>query len=175
MLSLEQYRHLQQMAEGKSWPTWLYEIFPLLLIYYRASKPKPRQRKVGTKSTGRYKVVNGRKKEIVHFTYAPLKKAATREQNNYSYCTCLALAPDSLGTIKRIMKHRGFRQLIAAVYATPEEIAKEKDCWRYHFYKYRTTSELFNKRLLDDPRWKKMCDDLEIDYPSRATGQLRLL
>ena len=155
------------------YPEWLNNMFPLTLIYYRASKPRQRIRNLGWDGT--YVQTDHGKKIKWTKRKGEFRKPATTQQNNFSYMSCCLLSPDDVGTVSRSIRHKGYRKIIAAVYPTDAELEHAQRSWRYKFRKYKSMSEFYNLRLIDDPALKTMCEELDKNFPSLASGQLRLI
>jgi hypothetical protein len=136
---------------------------PAVFLFYKKSKPKERTPKAG----GFVPVCASKEPgQRVKYTCIQLKKnyknKTTREQNFFSYASVVLRSPDELGTIRRSFRHKGFSKLIAAFYATPQEINSVHRCWRYHFLKFKTIKEFYNSRPIEDPRFKTICDALAL-------------
>jgi len=154
------------------WPDWIKNIFPMTCIYYKPQKPRPRRRRDGfvLQSKGDWPRTPPKYKP----RYGQFKKASTRDQNNFSYVTCCVLSPDGMGTVFRSLKHKGYSRLIAMVYSIPEEISRSEKCWRYIFSKYKSLWEIYHRREVYTAEMKDLFERLEKEYPSKASGQLRL-
>jgi hypothetical protein len=158
----------------REWPAWVHAIFPAIFLFYKKTKPKERRRGGGGFTPVSIIRQPGRP---VKYKYKEVKKAFknknTREQNVFSYVSAVLQSPDGYGTVQRSLKHKGFSRLIAVFYATDEEVNSVKDCWRYHFTKYKAIKEFYTSRPINDPRFKAICDELAVRYPSSAS-QLQL-
>ncbi|PZR10008.1 MAG: hypothetical protein DI539_21390 [Flavobacterium psychrophilum] len=163
---------LPDMEQG--YPQWLADAFPLTFIFYRAKKPRMRKRHVGWKVKAIYNE-EGKRKIQWQKVMAEYAKVSTKQQNNYSYIACCLRSPDDYGAVKRSFKHKGYGKLIAVVYSTQREKDRQEECWRYIGYKYKSMEEFYNVRQLNDPQLKDLCERLGKVYPSRCSGQLRLL
>jgi len=154
------------MFTKREWPQFIIDLFPLVMLFYKVSKPKTRKRIDGYTS----KLVSANPGEMRKYDFKPVKKhyrnPKTSRQNCFSYASCIVLSPDGFGTVKRSLGHKGFKKLIGAFYATDQEIEYAKNCWRYHFIKYKTIQDFYKDRELDDPRFKEMCDRIMAQYPS---------
>lgn len=151
--------------EGFKWPDFVQDMFPALLIFYRPTKIKiPKGKVLG------YWPKDGKTKEGGLITKRKKATASAAERNNQSVLTSVAMSVDDYGTIRRCAKHRGFTQLVALVYATPEEIEIGRKAWRVLLRKYKTFRGLYRMRGLDDPRWFEICERLHADYPSLVRG-----
>lgn len=148
------------------YPKEVYDLFPLTFIYYRPNRAKERMQFVGFE-----KGKNGKQKKV----YAPYKNKKTSRQNDFSYILCILTDPNDWGSLKRNLKHKGYSQSIAAVYSTETEIRLAKDNYRFIYFKFKSISEIFGWRQLDDPEWKDICNRLDKQYPTHSTGQLTLL
>ena len=115
---------------------------PLELIFYRPTTPKLR------------KVANPK----------------TRMQNMYSYCSVTMLDFNELGTIKRMLKHKGFRDLIAIIEPNAEDVDYARNCRRHIRRKFRSLEEIRLRYDLENNE----TSSLEQLYPSKAFGQLRM-
>lgn len=158
---------------ANGWPDWVQALFPGLVILYRPNKPKPRKKKIGTQQVG-VKMVGNTEVPVFKNIYGDFKKGKTKQQNNYSYASVYAGSADDYGTIRRFMRHHGYSQLIGIVYATERENELHKDTWRYRVFKWKTVWELHGWRQLDDLEWKAVCEKIDVEFPTKATGQTKL-
>jgi hypothetical protein len=154
------------MFTKRSWPEWVQQLFPMVFLYYKKSKPKIRKRNDGYL----WKLKSKEPGQMRKYQHKPIKNnfknERTSKQNCYSYASCILLSADEMGTCQRTLKHKGYSKLIAAFYATDQEVQSVKDCWRMHFTKYKTIKDFYQDRQLDDPQFKEICDRLIIQYPS---------
>lgn len=154
----------------REWPQWVHEIFPAVFLYYKKSKPKERK-----KGGGGFMPVSIIKEPggQIKYRFKEVKtiymKMKTRRQNYFSYISVVLQSPDGMGTVKRSLKQKGYTRLIAVFYATDQEVNSIIDCWRYHYLKFRTIKDFFMSRPIDDPRFKTICDELAIRFPSSAS------
>lgn len=123
------------------WEELTAKYCPLTLIFYRRNKPKLRK----------------------------VKKAKTRMQNVNSYISVCMRDFNELGQIRRILKHKGFPDLIAIINATPYEIANLGYSWRHTQRRWRNAHEL----ALALDLTAEEAELLSKQYPTKAWGQLK--
>jgi hypothetical protein len=150
-------------------PPELVGLFPLYLIYYREKPGKTRMLRTGwnTKKldSGKFKITARLKKH---------KKSKTGDQNNFSVYVHYANTVGELGTIKRIVKHKGHGKLVAAFQPTQKENESMQNCSRLSHRKYKNFNQLYLLRREYTPEFKELTDRLEIDFKCNASGQTRL-
>jgi hypothetical protein len=153
------------------WPEWIPSIFPALFIFYRKNMPRPgRQVRDGNKGGG------------VQAAAAPLLPNGTksfgrrpaRRGNRYCIYTAVVMGPEDFSTVARSFTRKGYGTLTGVSCATPEEAALARDSDHTVIFMYKSFSELYNLRGLNDHLWRVMCDEMEKQFPCTATGQLRL-
>jgi hypothetical protein len=84
------------------------------------------------------------------------------------------MGPSDYMTARRSLKHKGYSQMIAMVYSTPDEIARSQNSWRYIFTKYKDVWEIYRSRGIFTPEMQDLIERLDKAHPSKASGQLRL-
>ena len=123
------------------WEELTEKYCPMTLIFYRRNKPKTRN----------------------------VRKAKTRMQNVNSYISVCMRDFNELGQIKRILKHKGFPDLIAMIDPTPYELENLGYSWRCTIRKWRNAHEL--SLALDITPEEAVL--ISTQYPTRAWGQLK--
>jgi hypothetical protein len=154
------------------YPAAVYDLFPLIFILYRPTKPQSRKKMVGVERV--YNPKRFVKGWGLRKVYGKFKKKSTNGQNNYSFVSCLLMSPNDYGTMKRSLTNKGFTKVVGAVYPTPEEVTKEENNWRMVFRKYRTALEMYHTREVYLPEFKDICERIDERYISMCGGQLRL-
>lgn len=127
-------------------PDWVKDYFALVLIYHREKAGKLRKSN----------------KESIMF------------QNNYNVLTQTIWSADDFGIHHRKNKHKGWKNIVAAVKAKEEDFeGRYGDKQRPK--KYKNFTELLNLRDPTDIHFKALCSVLEEHFKCDSTGQLRLL
>jgi hypothetical protein len=124
------------------WADLTEKYCPLSLVFYRKNKPKLRS----------------------------VKNPQTQMQNVNSYCSVVMVDFNELGTIKRILKHKGFSQLIAILDVTDQQKTLPYFALTDPRYKFRNIHEL----ALTHDLTQQEAEWLESQYPSKAWGQLKM-
>lgn len=102
------------------------------------------------------------------------KKKYTGKRSHYSVLTVVLLKDEDFASIARLFARRGCGTLAGVSYATPTEAEQAGNSDSYVIWKYKSFSELYNLRGLKDHQWRVMCDQMEVLFPCRSIGQLRL-
>mgnify|MGYP001800742275 CR=1 FL=1 len=123
------------------WEELTTKYCPLNLVFYRKNKPKLRYD----------------------------RRLETRMQNINSYTTVCMRDFNELGEIRRILKHRGFHDLIAILDASPYDVATAGYSWRTSQRKWKHMNEL----ALAFDLTPTEANDLAKRYPTKAWGQLQ--
>lgn len=147
----------------------LVAIFPLFLVYYREKPGKTRMQRTGWNTQ---KLESGKFKITARL--AKHKKSKTGDQNNFSVYVHYAHSIGELGTIKRIVKHKGHGKMVAAYSPTEREIEIRKNDSRLGHRKYKNFNQLYLLRLEKTEEFKTLTDRLENEYKCNASGQTRI-
>ena len=128
-------------------PKWVQAYFPLIMIYHKEKAGKLR---------------NSKKLSIMY-------------QNNQNVLTQLVMTADDFGAYHRKNKHKGFKDIVAAVVPEKEYYEgiiytdKEKPKKFKNFEEFRNLHDPSNLYL------KALCEILSENYTCDSVGQLRLI
>jgi hypothetical protein len=145
-------------------------MFPLLMVYWKR-KTKDRKGMHTHNVQSRKKNIRGEYNSTKRFK----STSKTKGQNHFNVITSVAVSSSDLGTINRIMKHRGYRNMVAGIIPNEAELEKQIHGWRYCFWKYKDFEEMYRTRGQFDLPTKDIVDRLTLNYPCFAPGQLKLL
>ncbi|GGH02875.1 hypothetical protein [Pedobacter zeae] len=149
-----------------AYPEPLIQLFPIFLVYYREKPGKPRKLKDGYNAE---KLENGKIKWTPRLKQH--KKRKTTDQNNFSVYVHYVPAIGDLGTVARIVKHKGHGKMVAAYQPTDKEVEQRKNYFRLSHIKYKNFNQLYLRRKIYDPLFKDLTDRLEAEYKCNSTGQ----
>ena len=126
-------------------PQWVQDHFPLIMIYCKEKAGALRESK------------------SINVMY----------QNNQNVMTQLVMTADCFGMYHRKNKHKGYKDIVAAITAT------EDDMVNYYAdlqkpLKYKNFFEFGNIFNANDPILRIACEELDKHYPCDSVGQIRL-
>ena len=126
-------------------PQWVQDHFPLIMIYYKEKAGALRESK------------------SINVMY----------QNNQNIMTQLVMTADNFGTFHRKNVHKGFKNIIAAISATEDDmVGPYSDVQKPKKFKnFVEFGHLFNP---SDDRLRIACEVLQEHYPCDSVGQIRL-
>lgn len=126
-------------------PQWVQNHFPLIMIYYKEKAGALRESK------------------SIDVMY----------QNNQNIMTQLVMSADDFGMFHRKNVHKGFKDIIAAISATKDDMDGN-----YHDVqkplKYKNFTELAQVLNPADEKLRIACEVMQEHYPCDSVGQIRL-
>ena len=127
-------------------PKELVQMFPLWLVFYRKKPGKKRN-------------------------FKNKKTASMNEKSVYVY-----YAGDAgfVGTINRLVRHKGHGKLVASYLPTPEENEYLSEANRICRKSFKSFDELYLLRKVFTPDFKALTEHLANSYKCNSTGQTRM-
>lgn len=126
-------------------PKWVQDHFPLIMIYYKDKAGALRDSK------------------SINVMY----------QNNQNIMTQLVMTADNFGTFHRKNVHKGFKNIIAAVSATEDDMSGPYDDVQKP-KKYKNFIEFGHLFNPSDEKLRIVCEVMQEHYPCDSVGQIRL-
>jgi prenyltransferase beta subunit len=127
-------------------PQWVKDHFPLVMIYYKEKAGKLRDS----------------------------KNLKVMFQNNQNIMTQLVMTADDFGMYHRKNEHKGFKNIVAAITATQDDL---EDSIYYDLQKpkkYKNFVELGHLLNPEDDLLRIACEVMQEHYPCDSVGQIRL-
>ena len=126
-------------------PQWVKDHFPLIMIYYKEKAGALRES----------------------------KSINVMFQNNQNVMTQLVMSADDFGMYHRKNKHKGYKNIVAAISATEDDMAPGLDDQQKPL-KYKNFWELGQLINPSDGKLRIACEVMQEHYTCDSVGQIRL-
>jgi len=126
-------------------PQWVQDQFPLIMIYYKEKAGALRDSK------------------SINVMY----------QNNQNIMTQLVMTADCFGMYHRKNKHKGYKDIIAAISASEDDLDDYYDD-RQKPLKYKNFTEFAQVFNPSDEKLRIACEVMQEHHPCDSVGQIRL-
>jgi len=127
-------------------PQWVKDHFPLIMIYHKEKAGALRDS----------------------------KSLKVMYQNNQNIMTQVVMTADDFGMYHRKNEHKGFKNIVAAITATKDDLTDSPYYDLQKPKKFKNFFEFANIHAPEDKHLMIACEELDKYYPCDSVGQIRL-